>query len=72
MRRGIGRTVIGNDFDTVVLPDSNAAREKEKMSRWRRALEGRKNIRVGGTKINANGTVKQIFGHFFVEGKREG
>lgn len=46
--------------------------EEKKMSRWRRALAEKKNIRVGSTEINANGTVKQIFGHVFVKKKREG
>jgi hypothetical protein len=28
-------------------------------------------IRVGGAEINANSTVKEIFGHFLVFGRRE-
>ena len=56
-------TVVGDDFDTVVLPDSNAANGRQLVH-----AQCRYDVRVGGSEINANGTFVQIFGHVFCSG----
>ena len=58
------RTVIGDDLDSVVLPDTNTAIAENQHRRARRPGQ-RRDSRVGGTEINTNGTVEQIVSHFF-------
>src|SRR5690606_17701778 len=61
------RTVIGNDFDTVVLPYTNAANQDENDQDICAVNidDDEEDLRVCSTEINTNGTVKRFVGHFF-------
>lgn len=61
-------TIVGDDFNTVVLPDTHAAarREKKCSEHPGGSRGGLKNVRVGGSEIDTDSTVKQFVGHFLV------
>jgi hypothetical protein len=62
------RTIIGDDFDTVILPDTHAT--VRVLEQWCTLMMYR-HLRVGGSQVNADSTIENVFsahGYFFEEG----
>jgi hypothetical protein len=57
-------TVIGDDFDPVVLPDTHTSTEKERIEKKNYVVQRRVDLRVCGSEIDTNSTVKHVVCHF--------